>query len=128
MTHRVLIVEDDLLNRMLLSTVLQKSGYSIEEVSDGAHAVSTIRQFDPDLITMDINLPNISGLELIYAIKRDEALRHIPVLAVTAYVGRGEDVAIRKAGANELMTKPLSIKPFLTTVQRLLAGEPAAPA
>jgi two-component system cell cycle response regulator DivK len=69
---------------------------------------------------MDIHLPRISGLELIEALKRDEALRHIPVLAVTAYAGKGDEDRIREAGAEGYLSKPVSIMPFLQAVNQLI--------
>jgi two-component system cell cycle response regulator DivK len=117
---RVLVVEDDLLNRMFICAVLRDRNYVVEEVEDGAHVLAATRRFEPDLITMDINIPNISGLELIEDLKADPMLRHIPVLAVTAYVGQGEESRIREAGASDFMAKPLSIKPFLAAVDNLL--------
>lgn len=122
MAKRVLVVEDDLLNRMLLCAVLKANGFAVEEVTDGAHAIEAARRFEPDLITMDINLPNISGLELIKRVRADDELKHVPVLAVTAYVGRGEESRIRRAGAQDFMAKPISIKPFVAAVNRLLEG------
>lgn len=117
---RVLVVEDDLLNRMFICAVLRDRGFEVEEVDDGAHVLRVARRFEPDLITMDINIPNISGLEVIEQLQADPALRDIPILAVTAYVGRGEESRIRDAGASDFMAKPLSIKPFLAAVDRLL--------
>jgi len=121
-TERILVVEDDLLNRMLLCAVLQGSGFTVEAVTDGAHALAAAQRFRPDLVTMDINLPNISGVEIIRAMRADPALRHIPVLAVTAYVGKHEESLIRQAGATAFMAKPISIKPFLAAVNELLAA------
>ena len=122
MTDRILVVEDDLLNRMLLCAVLQGHGFTVEAVTDGAHAIAAARRFRPDLVTMDINLPNVSGVELIREMRADAGLRHIPVLAVTAYVGKHEESRIRHAGANAFMAKPISIKPFLAAVDELLAA------
>lgn len=132
MPKRILIVEDDLLNRLLYCTVLERSGFRVDAVDDGALAVGAARRFDPDLIIMDINLPNVSGLELIEMLRADPAFSGTPILAVTAYVGKGEEGRIREAGASEYMAKPISIQPLLAAVNRLLieydAGgdEPAA--
>ena len=118
-------MEDDLLNRMLLCAVLQANGFLVESVTDGAHAIAAARQFQPNLITMDINLPNVSGVEIIRKLQADPKLKHVPVLAVTAYVGKHEESRIRKAGAKAFMAKPISIKPFLAAVKGLLGGESA---
>lgn len=120
MTKRALVVEDDLLNRMFLCATLEAGGFAVHMVADGAHAISAAKEFEPDLITMDINLPNVSGVELIKQLRADESLSSIPILAITAYVGRGEETRIRRAGASDYMSKPISIKPFLESVERLL--------
>ena len=122
MSKRILVVEDDLLNRMLLCTVLEKAGLVVQAVTDGALVLDRAKEFVPDLITMDINLPNISGLELIKRLKADPKLCQIPILAVTAYVGKGEEARVRQAGANDFLTKPISISPYLAAVTRLLSN------
>lgn len=119
---RVLVVEDDLLNRMLLCDVLETRGFVVESVSDGAHAIDAARRFAPSLIIMDINLPNVSGLELITRMQVDPTLREVPILAVTAYVGKEEERRIREAGATEYISKPMSIEPFMAAVTRLLSA------
>lgn len=119
---RVLVVEDDLLNRMLLCDVLEARGFVVESVSDGAHAIDAARRFAPGLIIMDINLPNVSGLELITRMQADPTLREVPILAVTAYVGKEEERRIREAGAAEYISKPMSIEPFMAAVTRLLSA------
>lgn len=116
----ILVVEDDLLNRMLLCTVLEKTGFAVQAVGDGAQVLTKANEFEPDLITMDINLPNVSGLELIRQLQADAKLGTIPILAITAYVGKGEEARIREAGATSFMAKPISIRPFLAAVDQLL--------
>jgi two-component system, cell cycle response regulator DivK len=120
MPERILVVEDDLLNRMFLCATLEANGLEVRMVTDGAHVLEAAREFCPDLITMDINLPSISGVDLIKMFKADGQLRGIPILAITAYVGKGEESHIRGAGASEYLAKPISIRPFLATVERLL--------
>jgi two-component system cell cycle response regulator DivK len=119
-SRRVLVVEDDLLNRMLYSAVLEGNGFAVELVGDGAHALAKAREFRPDVIIMDIQLPNVSGLELIEALQRDPEFRHVPILAVTAFVGKGEERRIRQAGAKAFMAKPISIRPLVATINGLL--------
>ena len=121
-SQRILIVEDDFLNRVLLCTVLENSGYLVKVVTDGAQVLKKAREFVPNLITMDINLPNISGLELIRILQAHPTLRQIPILAVTAYVGASEEDRIRRAGARDFLAKPISIRSFLATVNGLLSG------
>ncbi|KRA79378.1 response regulator [Altererythrobacter sp. Root672] len=125
MSKRILVVEDDLLNRMLLCTVLENSGFMVQSVTDGRHVLKKTKEFVPDLITMDINLPSISGLELIQRLQADPKLQQIPILAVTAYVGKGEEARIRRAGASDFLAKPISIRPFLAAIARLLPPETA---
>ena len=120
-SKRVLVVEDDLLNRMYLCAVLEGSGFVADSVSDGAHVIETARRLRPDVITMDINLPHVSGLELIKRLRADNELKQIPIFAVTAYVGKGEESRIRKAGADDFLAKPISMTALLDTVNRLLA-------
>lgn len=120
MPGRILVVEDDLLNRMFYCEVLQRQGYDIVEVNDGAAVMAKARDFAPELVIMDINLPHVSGLELIEELKRDAALREAPVLAITAYVGKAEERRIREAGAADYLAKPVSMKTFVATIERLL--------
>ena len=110
---------------MFLCATLEAGGFTVQMVADGAHAISAAKELQPDLITMDINLPNVSGVDLIKELRADDGLRSIPILAITAYVGRGEESRIRKAGASDYMSKPISIKPFLASVERLLEHDGA---
>lgn len=120
MPQRVLVVEDNDLNRKLFCDVLKAGGFEVEPVADGDLVLNAARAFAPDLVLMDIQLPNVSGLDLIAAIKRDPSLASVPVLAVTAYAGKGDEERIREAGAADYLSKPVSIGPFLTAVKRLL--------
>jgi two-component system cell cycle response regulator DivK len=120
MAKRILVVEDNDLNRKLFCDVLRSQGFAVEPVGDGREALDRAREFVPNLIIMDIQLPNISGLDLIEAAKRDPLLRAIPVLAVTAYAGKGDEERIREAGAEGYLAKPVSIRPFMAAVQALL--------
>ena len=121
MPKRILVVEDDVLNSILLCTVLEAAGFSVEAVKDGALVIERVKAYAPDLITMDINLPNISGLDLIRELGADASLAKIPVLAITAYVGKGDEALVRSAGAMEFFAKPISIKAFVTAVRKLLS-------
>ena len=127
MTQRILVVEDNDLNRKLFCDVLRASGFSVEAVEDGTAAIECAHQFIPNLVIMDIQLPNISGLDLIASLKRDTLLRDIPVLAVTAYAGKGDEDRIREVGAEGYLAKPVSIVPFMTTVRELLGIVTAQP-
>jgi two-component system, cell cycle response regulator DivK len=120
MAKRILVVEDNDLNRKLFCDVLRSQGFVVEPVSDGLEALDRARDFVPNLIIMDIQLPNVSGLDLIEAAKADRLLRTIPVLAVTAYAGKGDEERIRDAGADSYLAKPVSIGPFMTAVRGLV--------
>lgn len=120
MAKRILVVEDNDLNRRLFCDVLKANGFAVEPVGDGCEALERARQFVPNLIIMDIQLPNVSGLDLIESAKRDPILRPIPVLAVTAYAGKGDEERIRDAGAEAYLAKPVSIGPFMAAVKGLL--------
>jgi two-component system, cell cycle response regulator DivK len=124
MMKRILVVEDNDLNRKLFCDVLAAHGFSVEPVSDGEFAIDRARAFVPNLVIMDIQLPNISGLDLIAQLKRDTNLRNTPVLAVTAYAGKGDEERIREVGAQGYLAKPVSIGPFMRTVNVLLGTAP----
>jgi two-component system cell cycle response regulator DivK len=125
MAKRIMVVEDNDLNRKLFCDVLKSQGFTVEPVADGLEALDKARAFVPNLMIMDIQLPNISGLELIEGAKADPLLRSIPVLAVTAYAGKGDEERIREAGADGYLAKPVSIGPFMAAVKRLLENAPA---
>jgi two-component system cell cycle response regulator DivK len=121
---RILVVEDDLLNRLFFCDVLKDAGFSVEPVADEREALARTEQFRPDLIVMDIHMPHISGVDIIKSLKADPALQGIPVLAVTGYVGKGEEAQVRDAGAGGYLPKPVSIAPFVAAVNRLIEPEP----
>lgn len=117
---RILVVEDNDLNRKLFCDVLRANGFEVEPVADGAQALEMARQLSPDLIIMDIQLPHVSGVDLIEQAKSDLQLQAIPVLAVTAYAAKGDEEKIRAAGAAGYLAKPVSIMPFMNAVKALL--------
>ncbi len=120
MAKRILVVEDNDLNRKLFCDVLKANGYEVVPVADGQNVLATAKRFAPQLVIMDIQLPNVSGIDLIAALKADPALRAAPVLAVTAYAGKGDEERIRDAGAEDYLAKPVSITPFMAAVRALL--------
>ncbi|MCP5395519.1 MAG: response regulator [Sphingomonadaceae bacterium] len=120
MAKRILVVEDNDLNRKLFCDVLRAGGFTVEGVADGEVVLETARNFIPSLVIMDIQLPHVSGLDLIAEMKRDRTLSHVPVLAVTAYAGKGDEERIRDAGAEGYLAKPVSIGPFTAAVKKLL--------
>ena len=122
MTKRILVVEDNDLNRKLFCDVLRASGFAVEPVADGNTAIAMARSFDPNLVVMDIQLADISGLDLIADLKKDSILADIPVLAVTAYAGKGDEQRIRDVGAQGYLAKPVSIGPFMAAVKGLMGA------
>ncbi|WBH15489.1 response regulator [Sphingomonas radiodurans] len=120
MAKKVLVVEDNELNLKLFSDLLRAHEYVVEPVRDGREAVERARAFVPDLIIMDIQMPHVTGYELILELKADEALRAIPVMAVTAYAGREDEERIRAAGAEAYVSKPISLVRFMESVGALV--------
>jgi two-component system cell cycle response regulator DivK len=123
--QKILVVEDNELNLRLFCDLLRVHGYEAEPVRDGREAVDRARAFAPDLIVMDIQMPHISGLELIEQIKADAELRPIPIMAVTAYAAKGDEERIRDAGAEGYVSKPISVLKFVEAVRGLLEAAAA---
>ena len=126
MSKTILIVEDNELNMKLFNDLLQAHGYSTLQVKDGRAVVEITRQNRPDLILMDIQLPEISGLEITKMLKADDDLRSIPVVAVTAFAMKGDEQKIRNGGCDGYIAKPISVASFLQTVSRFLEQGAAA--
>ena len=120
MPKTVLIVEDDDLSMKLETDLLQVNGYDVLQSVDGGDAVELAREHHPDLIIMDIKLPGVSGVEHVKALKADEALRDIPVLAVTAFALEGDKEKFLDAGCDGYIAKPISVPHFLETVAKLI--------
>ena len=120
MRQKILVVEDNELNLKLFCDLLRAHGYEAEPVRDGREALDRARLFLPDLIVMDIQMPHISGLELIGRIKDDDDLRRTPIMAVTAYAAKGDEERIREAGAEGYVSKPISVIRFVEAVAALL--------
>lgn len=121
MAKKILVVEDNELNLKLFCDLLRAHGFETEPVRDGREALDRTRAFEPDLIIMDIQMPHVSGLEVIEQLKADPALRSIPVMAVTAYAAKGDEERIRDAGAEGYVSKPISVVKFVEAVSGLLA-------
>jgi two-component system cell cycle response regulator DivK len=123
MKKRILIVEDNDLNLKLFRDLLTAHSYETLETKDGLEAIMLTRSEKPDLILMDIQLPEISGLDVTRRLKADEAIRHIPIIAVTAFAMKDDEEKILAAGCEAYVSKPISIMPFLNTVRRFLGEE-----
>ena len=120
MSKKVLIVEDNELNMKLFHDLLDSQGYETLQTREGLQAMSLARQHRPDLILMDIQLPEISGLEVTKWLKDDEDLAHIPIVAVTAFAMKGDEERIRQGGCEAYISKPISVMTFLETVRKHL--------
>lgn len=120
MSKKVLVVEDNELNLKLFCDLLRAHHYVAEPVRDGREAVERAREFAPDLVIMDIQLPNVSGMDLIETMKADAQLQSIPIMAVTAYAARGDEERIRAAGAEAYVSKPISVMRFVESVEALI--------
>jgi two-component system cell cycle response regulator DivK len=120
MSKRILIVEDNDLNMKLLHDLLEAKGYATLQTKDGREALKLARQHRPDLILMDIQLPEVSGLEVTRWIKADDDLTTIPIIAVTAFAMKGDEEKIREGGCEAYIAKPISVTNFLQTVRRFL--------
>ncbi len=120
MSKTVLIVEDNELNMKLFHDLLDAHGYNTLQTRDGMEALAMAREHNPDLILMDIQLPEVSGLEVTKWIKEDENLKTIPVVAVTAFAMKGDEEKIREGGCEAYIAKPISVGKFIDTVKRFL--------
>ena len=123
--QKVLIVEDNALNMRLFSDLLEASGYETLQCVDGAKAVGLALESNPDLIIMDIQLPEVSGLDITRWLKDDDRTAKIPVLAVTAFAMRTDEILVREAGCEGYLSKPIQVRSFLKTVDDLISKEAA---
>ncbi|HEY3910869.1 MAG TPA: response regulator [Stellaceae bacterium] len=120
--HKILIVEDNDLNMKLFNDLLAAHGYDTLQTRNGVEALALARQHRPDLILMDIQLPEVSGLEVTRWIKEDASLRTIPVIAVTAFAMKGDREKMCNGGCEDYIAKPISVRSFLHTIERFLSG------
>ncbi len=123
MTKTILIVEDNELNMKLFNDLLEAHGYKTLQTRDGLSALEIAREHKPDLILMDIQLPEVSGLEVTKWLKEDERLRSIPVIAVTAFAMKGDEEKIREGGCEAYISKPISVNGFLETVDKFIGPQ-----
>jgi two-component system cell cycle response regulator DivK len=128
---KILIVEDNALNVKLFCDLLAAHGHDARPVTDGRYALDKAREFEPDLVITDIQLPHVTGLDLIRMIRDDQQLKDVPIMAVTAYAAAPDEERIRSAGAQAYVSKPISVAKFVAQVNELLgieASERRAPA
>ena len=120
MTKTVMIVEDNELNMKLFRDLIEAHGYRTVQTRSGLTAMDLARESQPDLILMDIQLPEISGLEVTQLLKADPDLRRIPVIAVTAFAMKGDEERIRQGGCEAYISKPISVGRFIETIKTFL--------
>ncbi|MQA64416.1 MAG: response regulator [Alphaproteobacteria bacterium] len=120
MSQKILIVEDNELNMKLFHDLLEAHGYTTIQTRNGMEAVGLARTHRPDLILLDIQLPEISGLEVTRQLKQDDELKDIPVVAVTAFAMKGDEEKIREGGCQAYIAKPISVSTFMETIQTVL--------
>jgi two-component system cell cycle response regulator DivK len=123
MTKTVLIVEDNELNMKLFNDLLEAHGYATLKTGHGIEAMELARAHKPDLILMDIQLPEVSGLEVTRWLKQDDELKSIPVIAVTAFAMKGDEERIREGGCEAYLSKPISVAKFISTVRTYLDAD-----
>ena len=119
----VLVVEDNELNMRLFCDLLDAFGYASYKCRDGVKAIEIARENLPDLIIMDIQLPEVSGLDITRWLKDDPDVAHIPVLAVTAFAMRADEQRVRDAGCEGYLSKPIQMTSFLRAVEELIGGQ-----
>ena len=117
MSKKILIVEDNELNMKLFCDLLEAHDYETIQTRDGMSALDLAREHHPDLVLMDIQLPEVSGLEVTKWMKEDDDLRSIPIVAVTAFAMKGDEEKIRAGGCEAYISKPISVQSFLETVK-----------
>ncbi len=116
----ILYIEDNEMNRKIVRDLLKRTKYTLIEAYDGEAGIAKALEARPDLILMDIQLPEISGLEVTKWLKEDDDLAHIPVVAVPAFAMKGDEERIREGGCEAYISKPISVSHFLDTIRRLL--------
>jgi two-component system cell cycle response regulator DivK len=122
MSKTVLIVEDNELNMKLFNDLLETRGCKVVQTRQGVEAMDLARKHRPDLILMDIQLPEVSGLQVTQWLKDDDELRGIPVIAVTAFAMKGDEEKIRQGGCEAYLSKPISVAKFFETVDNFLGA------
>ncbi|MDQ7018322.1 MAG: response regulator [Robiginitomaculum sp.] len=120
MPKKILIVEDNELNMKLFHDLLEAHGYETLQTQEGLKALDIAREHRPDLILMDIQLPEVSGLEVTKWLKADDELASIPVIAVTAFAMMGDEERIREGGCEAYISKPITVSTFLETIRKHL--------
>ena len=116
----ILLVEDDFMNMKLAQHVLESDGYTVLKATTGQEALNQIQNNSPDLILMDIQLPDIDGMTLVRIIRAKDTTKETAILALTAYAMKGDREKIIKTGCNDYISKPINVEKFITTVRKYL--------
>lgn len=124
---KVLLIEDNAQNRYLARFLLEHHGHEVTQAETGPEGLALAATFRPDLILLDIQLPGMDGHEVARRLKADDALRHIPVVAVTSYAMVGDREKCREAGAEGYIEKPINPETFVAELARFLPGHPDRP-
>lgn len=117
---KVMIVEDNELNMKLFHDLLEAHGIDVIQTRDGREVLDLAREHMPNLILMDIQLPEVSGLDVTRWLKQDDELKSIPVIAITAFAMKGDEEKIREGGCEDYISKPISVMQFLDKVKKYL--------
>ena len=117
---KVLVVEDNEMNMRLFSDLLKTKKYEVFECMQGSKALGMVKKIHPDLVLMDIQMPEISGIDITKMIRETPAIAQTPILAVSAFAMKSDEERILKAGVNGYISKPISIPLFFETVAHLL--------
>ena len=120
MAKKILIVEDNPQNMKIVLMILRPHGYTLLEAADGNEALEIAASNKPDLILMDMQLPKVSGLEVIRRLRQMPAFSHIPIIAVTAYAMKGDDERIIEAGCDAYLPKPINTRELPKVVAEML--------
>ena len=120
MSEKILIVEDNPLNMRLIELALRAKGYTLLKATDGKEVIDAVVKELPDIILLDIQLPDISGLEIARRLKKNQAFKHIPIIAVTACAMKGDKERILEAGCNAYLPKPINIRKLPDKVAEML--------
>jgi two-component system cell cycle response regulator DivK len=127
MAKRVLYVEDNFQNKRLVKKILNAKGYEVLEADNGLTGVEMTIAERPDMVLMDINIPGIDGMEATARLKSNPAVKHIPIVALTANAMRGDRERIMAAGCDEYMQKPINNVKLVETVQKFIGVSDGAP-
>lgn len=120
MTRMVLCIEDNKINMLLVSRIVEAEGYELLRAEDGPKALAVLEEAQPDIILLDINIPGINGLDLARMIREDERLSAIPIIATTANVLVGDKERCLEAGCDEYLPKPLDIRRLRQVMQQYM--------